>query len=139
MFLLVLTKTSEHFPMDPIPKEFYSHPTHAGPFPTPSPPALTLATSSHPFTLHKASYFFWNQGFEKQKSQTGLLQSLLYQILRHNPELAGIANITSGRLNHEMWDFPELKSLFERVIERTEVNTRFCFFIDGLDRLIQVL
>lgn len=85
------------------------------------------------FALHRASYFFWNQGFEKQKSQTGLLQSLLYQILRHNPELAQIANTASNRLHHEVWDFPQLKSVFERVISTAEMNTRFCFFIDGLD------
>lgn len=86
---------------------------------------------AHPFKLYTASYFFWNQGFEMQKSQTGLLQSLLYQILRHNPDLAPIAK--TGRLQHEIWDFQELKSVFEKVISTTEMNTRLCFFIDGLD------
>lgn len=86
---------------------------------------------AYPFKLYTASYFFWNQGFERQKSQAGLLQSLLYQILRHNPDLASVAK--TGRLHHELWDFQELKSVFEQVISKTEMKTRFCFFVDGLD------
>lgn len=88
---------------------------------------------AHPYKLCKASYFFWNQGFEKQKSKTGLLQSLLYQILRHNPELTTIVDTVTGRQNYETWDFAELESVFGQVISSTEMNTRFCFFIDGLD------
>lgn len=88
---------------------------------------------ARPYKLCKASYFFWNQGFEKQKSKTGLLQSLLYQILRHNPELATIADTVTGRQNYETWDFAELESMLDQVISSTKMNTRFCFFIDGLD------
>lgn len=88
---------------------------------------------AHPHKLCKASYFFWEQGFEKQKSKTGLLQSLLYQILRHNPELTPIANTVRDRQSYETWDLAELKSAFWQVVSRTEMNTRFCFFIDGLD------
>jgi hypothetical protein len=52
-----------------------------------------------PADLCMASYYFWNQGFEMQKSQIGLLQSLLYQILKSLPTL--IPEIASQRLNHE--------------------------------------
>ncbi|KAI0521935.1 hypothetical protein F5B22DRAFT_643516 [Xylaria bambusicola] len=37
--------------------------------------------------LYTASYYFWNQGTETQKSGRGLFQSLLYQIFRRIPEL----------------------------------------------------
>ena len=34
-----------------------------------------------------ASFFFWNSGTDMQKSQQGLLRSLLFQVLGHNPNL----------------------------------------------------
>jgi hypothetical protein len=36
--------------------------------------------------LHTASFYFWNQGFELQKSQKGLLRTLLFQILSKTPD-----------------------------------------------------
>lgn len=32
-----------------------------------------------------------------------------------------------------MWDFRELKAVFEKVIPTTEINTRLSFFIGGLE------
>ena len=40
--------------------------------------------------LVTASYFFWNAGTDMQKSQEGLLQSLLHEVLRKCPELTQI-------------------------------------------------
>jgi hypothetical protein len=37
-----------------------------------------------------ATYFFWSAGNTMQKSQRGLLQSLLHQILLQNPELISV-------------------------------------------------
>lgn len=82
-------------------------------------------------TLHTASYYFWNQGFEMQKSKTGLLQSLLYQILSREPDL--IPQICYDHLAHEPWEFNTLTAAFQCITEREEVPTKFCFFIDGLD------
>jgi hypothetical protein len=84
-----------------------------------------------PADLCMASYYFWNQGFEMQKSQIGLLQSLLYQILKSLPTL--IPEIASQRLNHESWDLVDLKTAFDLVVSQSSLTTRFCFFIDGLD------
>ncbi|KAM0421390.1 hypothetical protein ACHAPT_010744 [Fusarium lateritium] len=82
--------------------------------------------------LYTASYYFWNQGFEMQKSQVGLLQSLLYQILRWAPTL--IPHICSDdRLDHERWEIDELKRAFEALAKHSGLSTKFCFFIDGLD------
>ncbi|VUC24312.1 unnamed protein product [Clonostachys rosea] len=81
--------------------------------------------------LCRAAYFFWNQGFEMQKSQVGLLQSLLYQILRQIPAL--VSFVEDSKQLHEGWQFGELKSLFTRIMSATALTTKFCFFIDGLD------
>ncbi|KAF2818920.1 hypothetical protein CC86DRAFT_388611 [Ophiobolus disseminans] len=81
--------------------------------------------------LYISSYFFWNQGNEMQKSRTGLIQSLLYQILRAAPEL--IPSNCGDRLEHEAWDLEHLMAMFEHIATRTELDSKFCFFIDGLD------
>ncbi|KAH6955665.1 hypothetical protein BKA56DRAFT_503443 [Ilyonectria sp. MPI-CAGE-AT-0026] len=86
---------------------------------------------AEPADLCMASFYFWNQGFEMQKSQLGLLQSLLYQILKHLPTL--IPQVLAGRPSHEAWDFDELKTVFGCIVSLSSLTTRFCFFIDGLD------
>ncbi|KAG4269328.1 hypothetical protein FPRO04_12017 [Fusarium proliferatum] len=79
----------------------------------------------------RASYFFWNQGFEMQKSQIGLLQSLLYQVMRQIPSLVSL--VDRGRPDYELWDFDELLLVFNKVKLETASSVKFCFFIDGLD------
>ncbi|CAG9976002.1 unnamed protein product [Clonostachys byssicola] len=81
--------------------------------------------------LCRAAFFFWNQGFEMQKSQAGLLQSLLYQVLRQIPSLVSL--VEESKQLHEIWQFNELKSLFAQIMSETTLTTKFCFFIDGLD------
>lgn len=94
--------------------------------------AKALAEWAGSSQLFTASYYFWNQGFEMQKSQVGLLQSLLYQILRRAPTL--IPHICSeDRLDHERWEINELKTAFEALAKHSGMSTKFCFFIDGLD------
>jgi len=81
--------------------------------------------------LCTASYYFWNQGYEMQKSQVGLFQSLLYQILKSVPRLIEI--VCPNRLEHEEWDIEELKATFGRIATQKDLEVKFCFFIDGLD------
>ncbi|KAI0441725.1 hypothetical protein F4803DRAFT_407988 [Xylaria telfairii] len=81
--------------------------------------------------LHTASYYFWNQGTDKQKSGIGLFQSLLYQILRLAPDL--ITLINQDRLHHEVWEMKKLIDIFKQIAQQTVLDTKFCFFIDGLD------
>ncbi|KAH5096643.1 hypothetical protein HBI56_137370 [Parastagonospora nodorum] len=90
-----------------------------------------LKTWSRTEKLYIGSYFFWNQGSEMQKSRTGLMQSLLYQILRASPEL--IPPEVGGRLDHEVWDMNEMIATFEYIANQTRYSSKFCFFIDGLD------
>jgi hypothetical protein len=81
--------------------------------------------------LFTANYFFWNSGKEMQKSQHGLLQSILCQILRSEPDL-----VTKLCLHHdaqEPWSVSELIEVFRQIQGATVVSAKFCFFIDGLD------
>jgi hypothetical protein len=88
--------------------------------------------------LVMASYFFWISGTTMQKSQEGLLQSLLYQILQQCPHL--IPTICPSRWNkpamlleRDSWTRQELLQAFNVLSEEGNVSTKFCLFIDGLD------
>ncbi|KAK4066779.1 hypothetical protein Trihar35433_7206 [Trichoderma harzianum] len=66
-----------------------------------------------------------------QRSQRGLLQSILYQILRKNPSIA--TQVCPKRSSYEEWHIKELKATLELVLKQDNLRTKFCFFIDGLD------
>ncbi|KAM3070002.1 hypothetical protein ACMFMF_008353 [Clarireedia jacksonii] len=87
-----------------------------------------------------ASYFFWSGGNSMQKSQQGLLQSLLYQILKQDPVL--IPKVCASRWSspendsqdHNPWTLRELSETFQYLSsDENSSSARFCFFIDGLD------
>jgi hypothetical protein len=96
--------------------------------------------------LVTARYFFWNAGSRLQKSQEGLLRSLLFDVLRQCPELvphvlrtrssyrgfAGTANETPSAAAAASWSFEELLLTLENVIS-VRISATFCLFIDGLD------
>jgi hypothetical protein len=65
-----------------------------------------------------------------QKSRTGLMQSLLYQVLRSAPQL--IPSVCRER-PREAWELDELVATFDRIASDTKLASKFCFFIDGLD------
>jgi hypothetical protein len=88
-----------------------------------------------------ASFFFWNLGTTMQKSQEGLLRSLLYDILcRHPglipsvmPELRILeADFSRGRFL-EAPSFAELLRWFNRLLGQTSSQFRLFFLIDGID------
>lgn len=93
-------------------------------------------------SIFVGSYFFWSGGNEMQKSQQGLLQSLLYDILRQCPGLipvlcpvrwgTGSNSSHSGDLE-EPWTPLELLEAFDLLAKQTVLSARFCFFVDGLD------
>ncbi|KAF2849617.1 hypothetical protein T440DRAFT_499542 [Plenodomus tracheiphilus IPT5] len=84
-----------------------------------------------PARLCTASFYFWNQGYEMQKNQIGLFQSLIYQILKSAPTL--VQMVCPEHLDHEDWSIEELKAAFKRIAAQTDLEVRYCFFIDGLD------
>lgn len=82
-------------------------------------------------------YFFWNSGTKLEKSQEGLLRSLLFDILRVCPEIAvSVLSLRCGTgvdgCTISSWTREELLGIFEH-LQYVDVSIKFCFFIDGLD------
>jgi hypothetical protein len=108
-------------------KYLKSHPTVQG----------TLRTWADDAPLLCASFFFWYNGNRLQKTQEGLLRSLLYQVLKNHRELIPIVLVETFEVASidlmNYWTLPRLKHAFKRVVEQQEVPLRFCFLVDGLD------
>lgn len=74
-----------------------------------------------------------------QKSQEGLLRTLLYGILRQCPEFIPICGGRRPGLGEEgeggslKWTASELYKAFRKIATQEAALFRFCFFIDGLD------
>ncbi|KAF2183956.1 hypothetical protein K469DRAFT_634657 [Zopfia rhizophila CBS 207.26] len=83
--------------------------------------------------LATAAFYFWMAGTEMQRSQRGLLQQLLFEILRECPDF--ISTLCPDRWMgsaRDDWSLTELRTAFEGLQSLT-FNTKICFFIDGLD------
>jgi len=88
-----------------------------------------------------ASCFFWKSGTSIQKSLSGLLRSLLHQLLSQDQDLAASVDpwrwralyLGSSRLDD--WTDIELKKAFDRFIASAYQNSRIALFVDGLDEL----
>lgn len=78
-----------------------------------------------------ASHYFWIAGTKMQKSLEGLLQALLFQVLRKSPLLI---NALFPQQDHfrRTRSLSELKALVNE-LQVEELGYCFCFFIDGLD------
>ena len=84
-------------------------------------------------------WFFWSAGSPMQRSQEGLFQSLLFQILRCCPWLMPVLcperwednSIYGGR--SDPWTGEELHDAFDTLAHQEMAGIRFCIFIDGLD------
>jgi len=84
--------------------------------------------------LVTASFFFWNSGTAMQKSQEGLFQSLLYEVLRKCPDLIPAVFPKQWDKYYEgSWTRSELVQAFRRLMNQDIASVKFCFFIDGLD------
>ena len=87
------------------------------------------------------SFYFWYAGSTMQKSQSGLLRSLLFQVLGHDPTLIPLTmpdfcrslSKMKGRLEDEEPTLAELKRWFKQIIRLSTNKHYACFFIDGLD------
>lgn len=97
--------------------------------------------------LFIASYFFWINGSYLQRSQEGLLRSIVFDILRQRPKLmknvvhfvrsSTDTTASSGQVEHSLfpavWTFEKLFEVFKIIMRDAENTDYFCFFIDGLD------
>ena len=94
---------------------------------------------SHPQEVLFSSCFFWNSGDVLQKSLTGLLRSLLYELLTQRPEEIPLAMpwrcqmFEFGAAQTAPWTVSELRDALEYVIESMANRSKICFFVDGLD------
>ena len=83
-----------------------------------------------------ARYFFWNAGAPMQKSQQGLLQSLLREIFGQCPELVPVVCPSRWQRYHDIgatWKRCELSEAFRKLGQEQSLNLKFCFFVDGVD------
>ncbi|KAK0613586.1 hypothetical protein B0T14DRAFT_526527 [Immersiella caudata] len=98
-----------------------------------------LSKWAHPKRCILASHFFWAAGTSMQKSQLGLLQTLVYDIFRQCPELIESACDRHSRqeppqhLSHIPWSVKELTNILQHISKHQTLSVKFCFFIDGLD------
>ncbi|TGJ82707.1 hypothetical protein E0Z10_g6051 [Xylaria hypoxylon] len=91
--------------------------------------------------LASAKFYFWNLGNELQKSQSGLLRSLLYSIISSRPYMMSavmpellriIANTPDTHIiNEPTW--PELLRWFRKLVHQTSASFKLFISIDGLD------
>ncbi|KAI0469619.1 hypothetical protein F4859DRAFT_136718 [Xylaria cf. heliscus] len=88
-------------------------------------------------TLAIAGFFFWNTGSVMQKTQEGLLRSLIYQVLSMHREL--IPTVLQGVKLEErdatsgIWTTSRLRDAFGKLIKQDTIRLKMFFFIDGLD------
>ncbi|KAL2061695.1 hypothetical protein VTL71DRAFT_7073 [Oculimacula yallundae] len=96
-----------------------------------------------------ATFFFWNSGNKEQKSQSGLLRSLLFQILEKHRELGPVmfpatwtklyrkavkqALELDEATGTESWSLKHLMVAFRALICQKVVPLKICFLVDGLD------
>ncbi|KAG4418327.1 hypothetical protein IFR04_008536 [Cadophora malorum] len=96
-----------------------------------------------------ATFFFWNSGSKEQKSQSGLLRSLLFQILEKHRELGPVmfpgtwtklyrkavnqALEVDESIDTESWSLKHLMVAFRALICQKVVPLKICFLVDGLD------
>jgi hypothetical protein len=109
-----------------------------------------LATWAAEIPLCVSSFFFWRSGTPEQRSQTGLLRALLFDVLSQHPKLISQilpwhwAKGYSGSVSYSdkpidySWSLPTLMKAFAALVQQTTIPLRMCLFIDGLDEFDQV-
>jgi hypothetical protein len=101
---------------------------------------------AHDHYLLTASFFAWHSGTIHQKSETGLLRSILYQILRGRPDLIRQVLPTQFQIAEEealTGELPSFRACREAIAtlalltsepaSPVFISPRICIFIDGLD------
>lgn len=107
---------------------------------------LKAWSGATPLTI--ASFFFWNSGTREQRSQSGFLRAILYEVLSQHPELlpnvlpwqwakrysrlASEKPILSDQTRDD-WPMSRLKEAFAKLCEQKTFEMKICIFLDGLD------
>lgn len=79
-----------------------------------------------------AHYYFWHAGSPMQRSQAGLLRSLLYEVYQQCQELIPEHD---ARSRQGSWDKRDLLLALREVVQR-QIPIKFAFFVDGLDEYV---
>ena len=100
--------------------------------------SYALAEWARPMPVVTAAHYFWSAGTPMQRSQQGLLQTLLYDIFRQVPSLVKIAckgrwEQMDSELESSPWSLEELNETVKTIADQVFISVRFCIFIDGLD------
>ncbi|KAJ5528336.1 hypothetical protein N7513_012495 [Penicillium frequentans] len=91
--------------------------------------------------LLKAHYFFWGSGTNEQKTLSGLLRSLLYDLLRQRSDPIFKISASKWRsydleLGHfPSWSCSDLVNALRIFLQSSAEHAKVCLFIDGLDEL----
>jgi hypothetical protein len=94
-----------------------------------------------------ASFFFWNSGTLEQRSQSGLMRTLLFETLNSHRELIPIVlpwqwakeysrhmdGIKDKVRSSDFWHISKLKAAFRILVAQNIIPIKMCWFIDGLD------
>ncbi|KAF7558259.1 hypothetical protein G7Z17_g179 [Cylindrodendrum hubeiense] len=91
--------------------------------------------------LIMGGFFFWNPGSKEEKSQEGLVRTILHQCLSASHDLIPVVaprrwalyNLLGSDTVAPEWKWPELKESFEALCSYHGKDFQLVFFIDGLD------
>ncbi len=97
-----------------------------------------------------ASFFFWRWGTEHQRSLSGLLQTLLHDVLGQRPDLIPevLPDLWLEASRSPGWDptnftlnRDNVRLAFSRLFQCATLyeDSNFCFFIDGMDEFEETL
>jgi len=92
--------------------------------------ALKIWSGSH--ELYIFSFFFWRPGSDLQKSITGLLQSLLYQLVKKKSTVMSAFVTSGGTPMHIVWTETTLLRAIAQVLSMYHDDHLF-LLVDGLD------
>ncbi|PTB53727.1 hypothetical protein M431DRAFT_495690 [Trichoderma harzianum CBS 226.95] len=101
--------------------------------------AEALANWARPLNPVMSTHFFWSSGTTMQKSQEGLLRSLLYDVFKKSPKIMKMVcpqrweASRRGEGDLEPWTLSELRRTLTALATCHGLGYKFCFFIDGLD------
>ncbi|KAI7326736.1 hypothetical protein KC315_g7402 [Hortaea werneckii] len=86
-----------------------------------------------------ADFYFWSTGHPLEKTQEGLLRSLLFQLLLKCHELIPLVCATRWKPRlvlggfQDPWECNELVATINAVLAHPDLPVHFCLFIDGMD------
>lgn len=94
-----------------------------------------------PNKLQFASFYFWNNGTNLQKSIEGLLRAILREVLEGNPELFPVLITDNWReliVGNPGTSLPSptidhLRKAFQSLATQEKVPLKLCLLVDGLD------